>query len=187
MQSGSWNMCRNPAFLSLSLSLTSITNTHAVHASIHITALQLSYSSIALPVHQAASSYPAHPGRSIKHSNPFTSASMPVQSPMPVSLPKECTKATQIFNSFASIIPQEILRGANGFAILTIAKAGFLFSARAGSGLVIVKLANGSWSAPSAVGTVSCLVPGCPSFASRGYYPADVYCTDPTHVLFRSF
>lgn len=62
---------------------------------------------------------------------------------MPTSLPKECAKATQIFNSFASIIPPEILRSAKGFAILTIAKAGFLFSARAGTGLVIVKLANG--------------------------------------------
>ncbi|KAK9893437.1 DUF500-domain-containing protein [Cystobasidium minutum MCA 4210] len=78
---------------------------------------------------------------------------MPVQSPMPTNLPRECAKATQIFNSFASIIPPEILRGAKGFAILTIAKAGFLFSARAGTGLVIVKLPNGAWSAPSAVGT----------------------------------
>lgn len=63
---------------------------------------------------------------------------------MPSSLPKECIKATQIFNSFATIIPQEILRSAKGFAILTIAKAGFLFSARAGTGLVIVKLPDGS-------------------------------------------
>jgi len=32
-------------------------------------------------------------------------------------------------------------------------KAGFLFSARAGSGVVIAKLDDGSWSAPSAIGT----------------------------------
>lgn len=94
---------------------------------------------------------------------------------MPTSLPKECAKAAQIFISFSSIIPQEILKDARGFAILTIAKAGFVLSARAGSGVVIAKLANGceaflsllireiilmtalitAWSAPSAVGTVS--------------------------------
>lgn len=78
---------------------------------------------------------------------------MPVSSPLPSNLPNECSKAAQIFNSFASIIPNDILRNARGFAILTIAKAGFLFSARAGSGLVLCKLPNGSWSAPSAVGT----------------------------------
>ena len=68
---------------------------------------------------------------------------MPVSSPLPSNLPNECSKAAQIFNSFASIIPNDILRNARGFAILTIAKAGFLFSARAGSGLVLCKLPNG--------------------------------------------
>jgi lipid-binding SYLF domain-containing protein len=77
---------------------------------------------------------------------------------MPTSLPKECAKATQIFNSFASIIPQEILRGAKGFAILTIAKAGFLFSARAGTGLVIVKLANGGGLRSGTFLPLSCLI-----------------------------
>jgi lipid-binding SYLF domain-containing protein len=32
-------------------------------------------------------------------------------------------------------------------------QAGFLFSIRAGSGLVIARLADGTWSAPSAIGT----------------------------------
>ena len=32
-------------------------------------------------------------------------------------------------------------------------QAGFLFSIRAGTGLVIARLADGSWSAPSAIGT----------------------------------
>lgn len=144
-----------------------------------------------------------------------------MQSPLPTSLPKECAKAAQIFSSFSSIIPNELLRDAKGvrvfpalrpgahltcklilkqtntynlslshhlariaiavqccardpihpgkhhvhldlgsvpvlqrprcnvvggtqkFAILVIAKAGFLFSARAGSGVVIVRLPDG--------------------------------------------
>ena len=42
------------------------------------------------------------------------------------------------------IIPRSVLENARGFAIFTIFKAGFLFSARAGSGIVIAKLADGS-------------------------------------------
>jgi len=40
-----------------------------------------------------------------------------------------------------------------GLAILTVIKAGFLGSARFGSGLVIARLPDGSWSAPSAIAT----------------------------------
>ncbi|GAA5979816.1 hypothetical protein JCM11641_002702 [Rhodosporidiobolus odoratus] len=80
--------------------------------------------------------------------------------PLPVSLPAECRKAKNIFASFVdpvngldSLIPPSILRRAKGFCFMSIAKAGFVLSARAGSGLVIAKLADGNWSAPSAVGT----------------------------------
>lgn len=52
-----------------------------------------------------------------------------------------------------NIIPADVLRQAKGLAFLTVTKAGFLFSVRAGSGLVIARLADGSWSAPSAIGT----------------------------------
>jgi SH3 domain-containing YSC84-like protein 1 len=40
-----------------------------------------------------------------------------------------------------------------GLAILTVIKAGFLGSARFGSGLVIARLPSGGWSAPSAIAT----------------------------------
>lgn len=40
-----------------------------------------------------------------------------------------------------------------GLAILTVIKAGFLGSARFGSGLVVARLADGTWSAPSALAT----------------------------------
>lgn len=73
-------------------------------------------------------------------------------------------------NGLDGVIPRSVLEQAKGFAIFTIVKAGFIFSARAGSGIVIAKLDDGSkhdthifrifiinfcaaWSAPSAIGT----------------------------------
>ena len=41
------------------------------------------------------------------------------------------------------IIPRSVLQNAKGFAIFTVFKAGFLFSARGGTGIVIAKLPNG--------------------------------------------
>lgn len=52
-----------------------------------------------------------------------------------------------------NIIPADILSKAQGLAIFTVVKAGFLFSGRAGSGIVVARLEDGSWSAPSAIGT----------------------------------
>jgi lipid-binding SYLF domain-containing protein len=46
-----------------------------------------------------------------------------------------------------------VLANAKGLAILTVIKAGFLGSARFGSGLVIARLPDGSWSAPTAIAT----------------------------------
>ena len=40
-----------------------------------------------------------------------------------------------------------------GLAIITVFKAGFLGSARFGSGIVVARLSDGSWSAPSAIAT----------------------------------
>lgn len=46
--------------------------------------------------------------------------------------------------SWRQIVPRSVLENAKGFAIFTVFKAGFLFSARAGSGIVIAKLEDGS-------------------------------------------
>lgn len=43
--------------------------------------------------------------------------------------------------------------GVQGLAILTVFKAGFLGSARFGSGVVVARLSDGTWSAPSALAT----------------------------------
>lgn len=66
----------------------------------------------------------------------------------------------QIFTDFVDpahggldrIIPLNVLKRAQGFAFFSVFRMGFLVSARAGSGVVIVKLPDGSWSCPSAIG-----------------------------------
>ncbi|TFK57558.1 DUF500-domain-containing protein [Heliocybe sulcata] len=93
---------------------------------------------------------------------------MKLNTPLPQPLPKECEKAAKTFKSFVDsgnngldgVIPRSVLENAKGFAILTVFKAGFLFSARAGSGLVIARLDDGTWSAPSAIGTAGVGVGG---------------------------
>ncbi|KAI8973949.1 hypothetical protein BDB01DRAFT_729550 [Pilobolus umbonatus] len=74
----------------------------------------------------------------------FTSS---INSPIPTSLAGECKKAANILNQFIDagqgvdkIIPENILEKAQGLAIYTVLKAGFLFSGRAGSGLVVARL-----------------------------------------------
>jgi lipid-binding SYLF domain-containing protein len=86
-------------------------------------------------------------------------------------LSSECNKALKIFNSFVgssvsiqlipsphdpnptssdpvkgvdNVIPPDVIRSAKGFAIFQVVKMGFLVSARAGSGLVIARLSDGS-------------------------------------------
>lgn len=51
------------------------------------------------------------------------------------------------------IIPPRILKNAKGLAVITVLKAGFLFSGRAGSGVIVARLPDGSWSPPSAIVT----------------------------------
>ncbi|CAK4473351.1 unnamed protein product [Aphanomyces euteiches] len=83
--------------------------------------------------------------------------------PYSANLEKECRNAADIIGNFfrddwgASkdrSIPAAFLEKAHGLAIMSIAKVGFLVSAQAGTGLVVAKLPDGSWSAPSAIGTV---------------------------------
>ncbi|KAL5007322.1 hypothetical protein ScPMuIL_016128 [Solemya velum] len=91
-----------------------------------------------------------------------------VNTPIPHSLKSEAKKAAKILRDFTvpsaktgpdKLIPAGILLKAKGLAILTVFKAGFLVTARAGSGIVIAKLGDDdndgferSWSAPSAIG-----------------------------------
>ncbi|KAF9915930.1 hypothetical protein FBU30_001639 [Linnemannia zychae] len=88
--------------------------------------------------------------------------SVKINSPLPKGLAGECKKAAKILNAFVDttnekgidqIIPPNILAKAKGLAIFTVIKAGFLWSGRAGTGIVVARLDDGSWSAPSAIGT----------------------------------
>ena len=49
-------------------------------------------------------------------------------------------------------IPRDVLRDARGLAIMTVIKAGFIFSGRGGTGVVVARLGK-RWSPPSAIGT----------------------------------
>ena len=51
-----------------------------------------------------------------------------------------------------------MLRRARGLAFLRVTKAGFALSARFGTGCVVARLGDGSWSGPSAIGTVGASV-----------------------------
>lgn len=87
---------------------------------------------------------------------------MGIHNPLPSSMASECKKCGKILASFVDprqafgpdkIIPPQILANAKGLAILTVIKAGFLGSARYGNGIVVARLSDGTWSAPSAIGT----------------------------------
>jgi SH3 domain-containing YSC84-like protein 1 len=49
-------------------------------------------------------------------------------------------------------IPPRILRRARGLAIISVVKAGFIFSGRGGEGVVVARTGHG-WSGPSFIGT----------------------------------
>jgi len=80
------------------------------------------------------------------------------------TLPGEADKAAKILEAFLEAdpdkpesalnsIPKPILQRARGLAIFQVLKAGFVFSGKAGSGIVIARLPDGSWSAPSCIAT----------------------------------
>ncbi|KAI5885430.1 uncharacterized protein SCHCODRAFT_02644724 [Schizophyllum commune H4-8] len=81
------------------------------------------------------------------------------------SLPGEAEKAAKILDRFLAdperpesalnSIPKTVLQNARGLAIFQVNKAGFVFSGKAGSGLVIARLLDGSWSAPSRTSPIS--------------------------------
>jgi lipid-binding SYLF domain-containing protein len=49
-------------------------------------------------------------------------------------------------------VPRDILRHARGLAIMSVVKAGFIFSGKAGDGVVVARTKHG-WSGPSFIGT----------------------------------
>ncbi|KAM7274538.1 hypothetical protein ACFE04_016404 [Oxalis oulophora] len=79
--------------------------------------------------------------------------------PVSLSMEQEIYKASITLRSYSQAarlnpersIPWSVLKGARGLAILTVVKAGVLLTYKLGTGLVIAKRSDGSWSAPSAI------------------------------------
>ncbi|KAG6955989.1 hypothetical protein JG687_00010857 [Phytophthora cactorum] len=81
-------------------------------------------------------------------------------SPYSFTLREEIRKATYSVKNFTfqgvvkdQSIPLPLLTHAKGIAFLTVIKMGFVFTGRMGTGLVVARLPEGRWSAPSAIGT----------------------------------
>ncbi|KAJ5643870.1 uncharacterized protein N7484_006377 [Penicillium longicatenatum] len=82
-----------------------------------------------------------------------------IHNPIPSSLSSECAKAAVIIDSFINPkfigdggIPRKILLRAKALIICTVLRVGFLGCGRFGSGVVVIRLPDGNWSAPSAIG-----------------------------------
>jgi lipid-binding SYLF domain-containing protein len=71
-------------------------------------------------------------------------------------LQDDVDQATTVIERFRAMpeqgIPEAVLRDAKGIAILTVLKAGFIFSGQGGWGVVVARTPHG-WSGPSAIGT----------------------------------
>ncbi|KAJ2158496.1 hypothetical protein GGF46_003734 [Coemansia sp. RSA 552] len=76
------------------------------------------------------------------------------------TLTKECERAARILSEFVvpprlgefdDIIPPDVLQHCRGIAVMSIVKAGFIWSGRIGTGIVCARLPDGSWSGPSAI------------------------------------
>ncbi|XP_037618065.1 SH3 domain-containing YSC84-like protein 1 isoform X2 [Sebastes umbrosus] len=84
-----------------------------------------------------------------------------MNNPIPSNLKSEAKKAAKILREFTELskgngpdrlIPAHVIARAEGLAIISVIKAGFMITARGGSGIVIARLADRRWSAPSAIG-----------------------------------
>ena len=79
--------------------------------------------------------------------------------PIQITLQDEIRKAANTLHNYmpdneiegSDTIPKELLWGCTGIAFLTVVKGGFFFSGTCGTGLVLAKLPDGSWSAPSSI------------------------------------
>ncbi|GMH04128.1 hypothetical protein Nepgr_005967 [Nepenthes gracilis] len=82
--------------------------------------------------------------------------------PVGLSMEHEVYKASVTLRSYSQVarlnpercIPLAVLKGAKGLAILTVAKVAMLVAYKLGTGLVVARKSDGSWSAPSAIASV---------------------------------
>lgn len=82
-----------------------------------------------------------------------------VNNPLGTSMQEEIYKATNILRTFSKIgrlkpeqaIPEVVLQGAKGLAILSVAKVGMVLTYKLGTGLMIARRDDGNWSPPAAI------------------------------------
>ncbi|RCI10109.1 hypothetical protein L249_8455 [Ophiocordyceps polyrhachis-furcata BCC 54312] len=86
-----------------------------------------------------------------------------LNNPFPTSLKTESKKCGRILKSFVNphqalgpdrVIHPSVLSNAKGLAVFTVLRAGCIGCGRLGSGLVVARLPDGTWSAPSAAALV---------------------------------
>jgi lipid-binding SYLF domain-containing protein len=53
-------------------------------------------------------------------------------------------------------VPLKLIRDACGLAILTVMKVGFVWTGRIGTGIVVARRGDGTWSPPSAIMMAGC-------------------------------
>ena len=106
------------------------------------------------------------------------SANRYLNSPVRFTMGAEIRKAAYIIHNFGSgletavndvSVPLKLIRDACGLAILTVMKVGFIWTGRIGTGLVISRRGDGTWSPPSAI-----MMAGCGFGAQIGGEVADV-------------
>lgn len=81
---------------------------------------------------------------------------LPYSSTLGSELRKAAYSTYNLFNSnwvHDETLVIRLMSKAKGLAFLTVAKVGLVLAPRVGTGLVIARLSDGSWSAPSAIGT----------------------------------
>ncbi|KAL5198413.1 hypothetical protein ABZP36_001925 [Zizania latifolia] len=89
----------------------------------------------------------------------WTSTRSLLNLPVGLSMEYEIYKATNTINRYCQVaklnpeksIPSSILKEAKGLAVLTVAKVGAVLTYKVGTGLVVSRRSDGSWSAPSAI------------------------------------
>lgn len=93
----------------------------------------------------------------------LTSSRRYMNLPFSLTMGSEIRKAAySLHNMFTSewiedkAIPKHLFASAKGVAFLTVVKGGFVVAPRVGTGLVIARTADGSWTAPAAIGTIGC-------------------------------
>lgn len=82
-----------------------------------------------------------------------------LNNPIGLSMQDEIYKATNTLKNFCKVgaikseqkIPGAVLRGAKGLAILTVVKVGMVLTYKVGTGLLIARRDDGSWSPPAAI------------------------------------